>query len=124
MAQRVVVPSTSADFNNYVYQQVIVGGYGPGGANTGYTVTFNGVTMLLPNGATFDMDVKSVELGNPNVFLAGYLISFAFPVYLGNSWNTDYLGRPIIQSNAGGVWSMSGNTSFTAVTGTQYAYYK
>jgi hypothetical protein len=116
MAQRIVVPSTSADFNNYVYQEVIVGGYAPGGSTTGYTVTFNGVTMLLSSGMNFEMDVKSVELGNPNVFLAGYLTTYAFPVYLGNSWSTDYQGRPIIQSNAGGVWAQSGNT--------QYAYYK
>lgn len=116
MAQRIVVPSTSADFNNYVYEQVIVGGYGTGGISTGYTVTFNGVTMLLSSGMNFDMDIKSVEVGNPNVFLAGYLTSFAFPVYLGNSWSTDYQGRPIIQSNAGGVFAQSGNT--------QYAYYK
>jgi hypothetical protein len=116
VGQRVVVPSTSADFNNYIYEQIIVGGYGPGGTNTGYTVTFNGVTMLLSSGMNFDMDVKSVEVGNPNVFLAGYLITFDFPVYLGNSWSTDYLGRPIIQSNTGGVFAQSGNT--------QYAYYK
>ena len=116
MAQRIVVPSTSADFNNYVYQEVIVGGYAPGGANTGYTVTFNGVTMLLPNGTNFQMDVKSVELGNPNVFLGGYLVAFAFPVYLGNPGTTNYIGQPIINSNAGGIWAQSGNT--------QYAYYK
>jgi hypothetical protein len=116
VGQRIVVPSTSADFNNYVYEQVIVGGYGPNGANTGYTVTINGVTMLLPNSMTIDMDVKSVQSGNPNVFLAGYLISFDFPMYLGNSWNTNYLGKPIEQSNSGGVWGQSGNT--------EYAYYK
>lgn len=116
VGQKVVVPSTSVDFNNYIYEQVIVGGYGPGGVSTGYTVTFNGVTMLLPNGVTFDMDVKSVESGNPNVLLSGYLITFDFPVYLGNSWSTDYQGGPIIQSNAGGTFAQSG--------GTQYAYYK
>jgi len=116
MAQRIVVPSTSADFNNYVYEQVIVGGYAPGGSTTGYTVTFNGVTMLLSSGMNFDMDVQSVQVGNPNVFLAGYLTTYAFPNYLGNPGTTNYLGQPIINSNAGGVWAQSGNT--------QYAYYK
>lgn len=116
VGQRVVVPSTSVDFNNYIYEEVIVGGYAPGGGNTGYTVTFNGVTMLLGNGMNFNMDVKSVELGNPNVLLGGYSIAYNFPVYFGNSWGTDYLGNPIIQSNSGGVSAQSGNT--------KYAYYK
>jgi hypothetical protein len=111
VGQRVVVPSTSADFNNYIYEQVVVGGI-----NSGYTVTFNGVSMQLSSGLNFNMDVKSVEVGNSNVFLAGYLITYDFPVYLGNSWSTNYQGRPIIQSNTGGVFAQSGNT--------EYAYYK
>jgi hypothetical protein len=114
VGQKVVVPSTSADFNNYTYKQVIV--TGPGGIGAEFNVTFNGVAMSLTNGMVFDMDVFSVETGSEYVFLSGYLITYDFPVYLGNSWATDYQGMPIIQSNEGGVFAQSGNT--------QYAFYK
>jgi hypothetical protein len=113
VGQKVVVPSTSADFNNYTYKQVIVAGSGVGAE---FNVTFNGVSMTLFNGMVFDMDVFSVEVGSESVFLSGYLITYDFPVYLGNSWATDYQGMPIIQSNEGGVFAQSGDT--------QYAFYK
>ena len=109
MGQRILHPSNSADFNNYFYDTVVAG------SGTTYTVTFNGTQYTFPGGTTFELDVKSVEVGSPNVYLSGYLVTFDFPVYLGNSWSTDYLGRPIIQSSAS-VWAQSGNT--------QYAFYK
>lgn len=108
MNQRILVASTSADFNNYVYDTVVV--------TSACTVTLNGTVYTFPAGVTFELDVKSVQVGNPAVLLSGYLITYDFPVYLGNSWSTDYLGRPIINSANGGVWAQSGNT--------QYAYYK
>jgi hypothetical protein len=116
MMQRILVPSTSADFNNYTYDTVVV--------TSACSVTLNGTTYIFPAGVTFEMNVQSVQVGNPAVLLSGYLTTYMFPVYLGNPWTTDYLGRPIINSANGGVWAISGNTSYTAVTGIQYAYYK
>lgn len=110
MSSRILISSLSANTNNYAYDTVIVNGTGP------YSVTFNGVTYSLAGPQTISMNVSSVQSGNSNVLLSGYLITFEYPKYLGNSWSTDYLGNPIIQSDAGGVWGQSGNT--------QYAFYK
>lgn len=110
MSNRILISSLSANTNNYVYDTVIVNGTGP------YSVTFNSTPYSLSGPQTLNFKVSSVQTGNSNVLLGGYLIAYDFPMYLGNSWNTDYLGRPIIQSNNGGVFNQSGNT--------QYAYYK
>ena len=110
MSNRILISSLSANTNNYIYDSVIVNGTGP------YSVTFNGIPYTLAGPQTLNFNVSSVQSGNSNVLLSGYLIAFDFPVYLGNSWSRDYQGRPILQSNAGGVWAQSGNT--------QYAYYK
>jgi hypothetical protein len=110
MGQLYLVSSLSADTSNYTYTSIIVNGAGP------YNVTFNGVPLTLAGPQTISANVMSVESGNSNVLLSGYLTTYDFPVYLGNSWSTDYQGRNIINSAGGGVWAQSGNT--------QYAYYK
>lgn len=110
MGQLYLVSSLSADTSNYIYTSIIVNGAGP------YNVTFNGVSLSLAGPQTINMDVTSVQSGNSNVLLSGYLTTYEFPVYLGNSWSTDYQGRPIINSANGGTWAQSGNTL--------YAYYK
>jgi hypothetical protein len=110
MNNRILISSLSADTNNYIYDTVIVNGTGP------YSVTFNGVVYSLAGPQTLNINVNSVQSGNSNILLSGYLTTFEFPVYLGNSWSTDYRGNPIVQTDGGGVLAQSGNT--------QYAYYK
>jgi len=76
--QRILHLSNSADTNNYVYDTVVVG--------TNSTVTFNRTQYTFSGGTVVKMVVKSVEVGNQNVYLGGYLTTFMFPTYLGNNY--------------------------------------
>lgn len=106
--ERILHSSQSPNFSDFVYDTIV--------ATSAATPTINGTQYSLVAGMTIEVKVNSVETGFPTIFLGGYRTANMFPVYFGNPGTTDYLGNPIINSNAGGPYAQSGNT--------KYAYYK